>query len=383
MAHRSLATLVLAIFLTFTAMQARAACSGPSAAEGDVMYSQPYHTYQFCDGTLWKSFADLDPTAGGPGCSSPSGAEGVMIYNGDYHAVQFCNGTNWVAVGQSGGGAGCSSCSVSSYSFPPIAPQPASTLVESGIVQISTSSCSASVSITGSGSPEFRICTDSACSTVINGWGLSSQTVSNGQYVQARLTTSASNGTDTATVTVGSTVGTFSVDTAATYKAVFITSTLYSGNLGGLAGADAKCASAATAAGLAGTYLAWIADNTDASGPATRFTQASIPYRAVGLTKIADNWTGLVGGTLLTDLNKDEYGNPSSISSGNYSGQKPFHSNVNADGTRVGASNCTGWTVTTGNGQAGDAKQSGATWSNATSQSCTTFALMHILCVQQ
>jgi cysteine-rich repeat protein len=41
---------------------------------------------------------------------------------------------------------------------------------------------------------------------------------------------------------------------------LFVTSELYSGNLGGLAGADAECQSLADAAGLAGTYKAWIGD---------------------------------------------------------------------------------------------------------------------------
>jgi hypothetical protein len=274
-------------------------------------------------------------------------------------------------------------CSVYSYSFPAIASQPGSTLVSSPLIPIATDSCTATVSISGAGSPQFRTCSDASCATVVNDWGSAGQSISNAQYVQARLTTSAVNATDTATLSVGSTLGNFSVDTAVTYKLIFITSALYSGNLGGVSGADAKCASAATAAGLSGTYLAWIADSTDASAPATRFTQASVPYRRKDMTRVANNWTGLTSGTLLADLNLDENGNPSSISSGNYSGQKPFHSNVNANGTRVGTTACTDWTSTSGNGLVGDAKQSGSTWSNSTTQSCSTFATMHILCVQQ
>lgn len=49
------------------------------------------------------------------------------------------------------------------------------------------------------------------------------------------------------------------------FKRVFATRTAYTGNLGGLAGADAKCALAASAAGLPGTYKAWVSDgSTDA-----------------------------------------------------------------------------------------------------------------------
>lgn len=43
-----------------------------------------------------------------------------------------------------------------------------------------------------------------------------------------------------------------------TQKRVFVTSTTMNGNLGGLAGADAKCQTAANAAGLGGTFIAYV-----------------------------------------------------------------------------------------------------------------------------
>ena len=43
---------------------------------------------------------------------------------------------------------------------------------------------------------------------------------------------------------------------------VFVTSTVHDGNLGGLVGADAICNSLASAAGLAGTYKAWLSDGS-------------------------------------------------------------------------------------------------------------------------
>ena len=45
-------------------------------------------------------------------------------------------------------------------------------------------------------------------------------------------------------------------------KLVFTTSGEYTGNLGGIAGADQKCTAAATAGGLTGTYVAWISSDT-------------------------------------------------------------------------------------------------------------------------
>jgi cysteine-rich repeat protein len=44
-------------------------------------------------------------------------------------------------------------------------------------------------------------------------------------------------------------------------KKVFVSSQMYDGNLGGLAGADAKCQALADAANLTGTYMAWISTN--------------------------------------------------------------------------------------------------------------------------
>jgi hypothetical protein len=56
-----------------------------------------------------------------------------------------------------------------------------------------------------------------------------------------------------------------STRTCATVKRIFATKTLYNGNLGGLAGADQKCMTAAQAAVLGGTWKAWLSDgSTDA-----------------------------------------------------------------------------------------------------------------------
>ena len=57
---------------------------------------------------------------------------------------------------------------------------------------------------------------------------------------------------------------------------VFVTSQTWSGNLGGLAGGDAKCQAAADAVGLGGSFLAWLSDDTDF--PASRFSTGGGPY---------------------------------------------------------------------------------------------------------
>ena len=87
-------------------------------------------------------------------------------------------------------------------------------------------------------------------------------------------------------------------------KIVFVTSQRYTGNLGGLAGANAKCQQLATAAGLTGTYKAWLADNN--SMPTTAFTHSTSPYVLVNGTRIADDWTSLITKPLLHELFTDE-----------------------------------------------------------------------------
>jgi hypothetical protein len=95
-------------------------------------------------------------------------------------------------------------------------------------------------------------------------------------------------------------------DYCAAKNVVFITSTVYNGNLDGLAGADAKCQSQADAARLPGSYKAWLSDST--TNAADRFTYSAFPYILVNGVQIATNWTDLTDGTLAAPINLDESG---------------------------------------------------------------------------
>lgn len=76
-------------------------------------------------------------------------------------------------------------------------------------------------------------------------------------------------------------------------RRVFVTSQVYTGNLGGLAGADAKCQTLADAAGLGGTYKAWLSASTISA--AERLTHVGAPYvLADGVTVVAKDWEHLV-----------------------------------------------------------------------------------------
>src|SRR3989344_7858176 len=54
-------------------------------------------------------------------------------------------------------------------------------------------------------------------------------------------------------------------------KYVFLTSTIYDGNLGGISGADAKCQARANTFNLGGTWKAWISDSNTNNDPESRF----------------------------------------------------------------------------------------------------------------
>jgi hypothetical protein len=88
---------------------------------------------------------------------------------------------------------------------------------------------------------------------------------------------------------------------------VFVTQNANNGNLGGIAGADNVCQTAANNAGIAGTFKAWLA--TQAQGPAVTLTPSSLPYVRVDGVKVADNWTDLIDGSLDAPIRVSELGN--------------------------------------------------------------------------
>ncbi|KKQ77905.1 hypothetical protein A3B42_02920 [Candidatus Daviesbacteria bacterium RIFCSPLOWO2_01_FULL_38_10] len=88
------------------------------------------------------------------------------------------------------------------------------------------------------------------------------------------------------------------------YSRVFITSTAYNGNLGGLSGADSKCQARADAANLGGTWKAWLSD--DVSSSATRLNHSSVPYKTLDGKVVADNWDDLTDGSLQNAISVTE-----------------------------------------------------------------------------
>ena len=167
-------------------------------------------------------------------------------------------------------------------------------------------------------------------------------------------------------------------------KVVFITSKKYTGNLGGVTGADAKCNTLAAAAGLTGTFYAWLGQGSSPkSWPEFRFKKHSGDYVDKTGRVFATGFAKLAGahGSLKYPVEYDEAGTKVS---GN------FWSNINSGSGSVYATveDCAGWNW--GKDGTHDAKYadistygSGYTsiLGNKTDKHCGKS--FHLICVQQ
>ena len=157
-------------------------------------------------------------------------------------------------------------------------------------------------------------------------------------------------------------------------KMVFLSSTVHTGNFGGVEGADIICQDLAKTAGLYGTYKAWISDS--GSEPSTSFTHSEAPYTLVDETIVADNWLGLTNDVLQAPINMNEYGivvvlNPSPTlvnadNAGAWSATNPDGSHF----TYIADTDCAGWT--NGSSEFGETIQGMVGFPDETSPSWTS-----------
>jgi len=146
-------------------------------------------------------------------------------------------------------------------------------------------------------------------------------------------------------------------------KRVFITSTTYQGDLGGLSGADQRCLDRANAANLcggncpAGSFKAWLSSSSVSARD--RLSHNTGPYKLINGTILADSWQYLIDGSINTAIALTEINSPPP------SGL--VWTNTNTDGTLFGdnAQSCGSWTSTVGSGVVGNSYQSGTSWSNS------------------
>jgi hypothetical protein len=160
---------------------------------------------------------------------------------------------------------------------------------------------------------------------------------------------------------------------------VFVLEAEVTADFGGLAGADALCQKEASAAGLPGTYAAWLSD--DHQSPSTRFMQGTGPYVRVDGQAIATNWDSLVGGVgnLLVPL--DVMANGLEISG------YAWTATTSAGVRNLATYSCLNWsaqpdTEFTIVGELQPSGEQNGAWTSATSQDCAGSA-NHLYCFQQ
>lgn len=95
-------------------------------------------------------------------------------------------------------------------------------------------------------------------------------------------------------------------------KVIFASSDdTFTGNLGGVAGADATCNTLAANAGLSGNFKAWLGTYVPlGSNPLSHFTHASVPYVLTDGTQVARDFFQLISGVLENHIDLDENGDP-------------------------------------------------------------------------
>ncbi|MBA3550018.1 MAG: DUF4215 domain-containing protein [Nannocystis sp.] len=158
---------------------------------------------------------------------------------------------------------------------------------------------------------------------------------------------------------------------------VFVSSSVYSGNLGGLGSADAKCKSLADAAKLGGTWMAWLSDGL--SSPSGRFMSKGGPRLYVRLDGkiVANNWAALVSMPLLAPIDITEKKLPAGNADHVWTNTKP-------DGTvATGLQNCGGWFSANGNvdGVNGRRTDMDAKWTQEGDDQCN--AQNRLYCFEQ
>ena len=193
-------------------------------------------------------------------------------------------------------------------------------------------------------------------------------------------------------------------------KIVFVSSQLFDGNFGGgqkVLGhlqADQRCQDAASAAGLSGSFKAWISGRVDTGagplphGVVDRFTQSTVPYKLVNGVKVADDWADLTDGSLDHAIDVDEHGNP-------VGGETRVWTNTRTNATAwdngtqcaqgIGPDDTGVWTWTCGSpswtagdcafqaGKYGQANSTGSSWTGTSSSNIGCTNQFHLYCFEQ
>jgi hypothetical protein len=149
-----------------------------------------------------------------------------------------------------------------------------------------------------------------------------------------------------------------------TDKTIFVSSAVYTGALGGFAGANDKCQKLAEAAGLCGSYKAWLGNDTDT--PIDLFTHPTGNYVLPSGEIVASGYAGLTSGTLKHAINVTENKMPAPQGTVRCGGNpsSPVWTDVMANGNVAMSGSCSNWSSSSTGpaGVFGDANSTTASW---------------------
>ena len=145
----------------------------------------------------------------GPATGLPCDADrtGGLRWSSANNTVEMCDGTSWQKIAAST----CDSAPAF-FAFTDQNSLGTSSLYSSNIVAVTgmDAACAATVGVSGQGTPEYRVCSTSNCSSVAINWTTANNSVAmQGKYIQLRATTAATAGT---TYTITASIGPVSSD---------------------------------------------------------------------------------------------------------------------------------------------------------------------------
>jgi len=148
-------------------------------------------------------------------------------------------------------------------------------------------------------------------------------------------------------------------------RTVFVTSAIFTGAIGGVSAANRACTDLAIAAGLPGTYRAWLSD-IKGLAPSLTFTRPEAPFVMTSGVRVADHWADLVDGTLNNPIVIDERGAQADSVPMVWTGTDPHGRPVASDAM------CHGWMSASGDahGQVGGFDEIGNGWSALQTNEC-------------
>ncbi len=143
--------------------------------------------------------------------------------------------------------------------------------------------------------------------------------------------------------------------------------------MSGLSGGDAICDARAKAAGLVGTFRAWL--STATLSASDRLAHGAVPYIRTDGVRIANDWADLTSLNLRAVIDRTETGAKAVPTLKVFTGTSGF-------GTALGG-DCAGWTDATAssNGRTGVIDDTDDEWTNGVDSTCDSLAAIY--CFQQ